>query len=68
MTQEEMQLAMRRFSRMHSYFLRLISSDPTNAKFYKILVEHYQAQYSAMGNHMREMAQQCSEPILVLAA
>ncbi len=68
MTREEMQVTMRRFSKMHSYFLRLISSDPTNAKYYKILVDHYQRQYSAVGDHIREMDQQGLEGTLAPAA
>jgi hypothetical protein len=48
MTQEEKQVIMRRFSQMHMYYLKLISSDPDNARYYKILVDHYRRQYCAL--------------------
>ena len=68
MTREEMQVAMRRFSKMHTHFLRMISSDPNNAKYYKILVDHYQKQYSAVGDRIRELDQQHLEGVLASAA
>jgi hypothetical protein len=48
MTREEKQVIMRRFSQMHMYYLKLISSDPGNARYYKILVDHYRRQYCAL--------------------
>jgi len=49
MTQDEKQVIMRRFSQMHTHYLKLISADPDNAKYYKILVDHYRQQYCALG-------------------
>lgn len=54
MTQEEKRVIMQRFSQMHTHFLRLISSDPENAKYYKIMVDHYRRQYCALGKSRKD--------------
>ncbi len=54
MTQDEKQVIMQRFSQMHTHYLRLISSDPDNAGYYKILVDHYRQQYCALGKSKKE--------------
>lgn len=68
MRRVELQVAMRRFSRMHSHFLRMISSDPANANTYRILVDHYKKQYSAIGDRISELDRQKSEGKLARAA
>jgi predicted RNA-binding protein len=67
MSREEMQVVMRRFSRMHSYFLCLMSSDPQNAKHHRILVDYYQRQYSAVVNSIKELDQKVIKHRLVPA-
>ena len=54
MRQEEKQVIMQRFSQMHTHFLRLISSDPDNARYYKIMVDHYRKQYCALGKNKKD--------------
>jgi Tat protein secretion system quality control protein TatD with DNase activity len=54
MTQEEKQVILRRFSQMHMHYLKMISSDPENARYYKILVDHYRRQYCALGKSKEE--------------
>ena len=55
MTREEMKVSLRRFSKMYSYYRKMITSDPKNAQHYKILVDHYQLQYTAVGNSIQEL-------------
>ena len=50
MTREEKHIVMRRYSQLHTHYLQLISSDPDNARYYKIMVDHYRRQYSALGD------------------
>jgi hypothetical protein len=50
MTREEKHIVMRRYSQLHSHYLQLLSSDPENARYYKIMLEHYRRQYCALGN------------------
>jgi hypothetical protein len=54
MTQEEKQVILRRFSQMYMYYSKLISSDPENARYYKILVDHYKQQYCALDKSKRD--------------
>ena len=54
MTQEEKQVIMRRFSQMYMYYSKLISSDPENARYYKILVDHYRQQYCALDKSKKD--------------
>ena len=54
MTREEEHVLMRRYSQMHTHFLQLMSSDPDNANYYKIMVDHYRRQYRALGNDKKE--------------
>jgi hypothetical protein len=61
MTQNEKQDIMRRFSQMHTHYLRLISSDPDNARYYKILVDHYRQQYCALGKTKKDQDKESSE-------
>jgi hypothetical protein len=50
MTREEKHIVMRRFSQLHIQYLQLISSDPKNAKYYEIMIDHYRRQYCALGS------------------
>jgi len=54
MTREEKHVLMHRFSQMHTHFLQLISSDPDNASYYKIMVDHYRRQYCALGDRKKD--------------
>jgi len=54
MTQDEKQVIMRRFSQMYMYYSKLISSDPENARYYKILVDHYRQQYCALDKSKKD--------------
>ncbi|NIM92420.1 MAG: hypothetical protein GTO18_01725 [Anaerolineales bacterium] len=65
MTIEELKVSLRRFSQMHSYYLRMISSDPDNASTYKILVDHYQRQYIAIGERLQELGQRVEMSVAV---
>jgi hypothetical protein len=68
MTQEEKQVIMRRFSQMHTHFLKLISSDPDNARYYKIMVDHYRRQYCALGKSKKEEHPSDEDGIFLSAA
>lgn len=61
MTRDEKQDIMRRYSQMHTHYLRLISSDPDNARYYKIIVDHYRQQYCALGKSKKEKDTSSSE-------
>jgi hypothetical protein len=65
MTQEEKHIVMRRYSQLHSHYLQLISSDPDNARYYKIMVEHYRRQYRALGDKDQEEQPQKSNNIFI---
>ena len=54
MTREEKHIVMSRFSQLHTHYLQLISSDPKNAKYYEIMIDHYRSQYCALGGEKHE--------------
>jgi ABC-type Zn uptake system ZnuABC Zn-binding protein ZnuA len=46
---------------MHEYFKSLIASDPKNAVFYEIFLEHYRCQTSALNKCLQETMAATSE-------
>ncbi len=46
---------------MHEYFKSLIASDPKNAVFYEIFLDHYRCQTSALNKSMQETMVATSE-------
>lgn len=67
MTRDEIMISARRFKLMHEYFKSLIASDPKNAPFYEIFIDHYRHQSSALNRSMEEESpkariQKCSTP------
>lgn len=46
---------------MHEYFKSLIASDPQNAVFYEIFIEHYRCQTSALNKCLQETGVATSE-------
>jgi hypothetical protein len=61
MTRDEIMISARRFKLMHEYFKSLIASDPKNAVFYEIFLEHYRCQSSALNKSMQETMVATSE-------
>ena len=61
MTREEIAITARRFQRMNEYFQRLIETDPGNAPFYEIFVDHYKHQSMAIKRSLLEQEVQQSK-------
>lgn len=54
MTRDEIAITARRFQRMNEYFRRLKLSDPKNADFYEIFIDHYRHQSNAINRTLQE--------------
>jgi hypothetical protein len=61
MTRDEIAITALRFQRMHEYFKHLIDTDPKNAPFYEIFVDHYRHQSLALNRDLEEMKVQNSK-------
>jgi hypothetical protein len=58
MTKEELLVSRNRFNRMYVEYEKLASSDPKNASYYQILIEHCQMQSKALGARIEEIGQE----------
>ncbi len=54
MTRDEMAITAIRFKRMHEYFTDLITTDPKNAPFYEIFIDHYKHQSVALNRSIEK--------------
>jgi hypothetical protein len=61
MTRDEVTITARRFQRMNEYFQRLIVTDPGNAHFYEIFIDHYKHQSIALKKFLQDEEIQASE-------
>jgi hypothetical protein len=61
MTRDEIAITALRFQRMHEYFRRLIETDPKNAPFYEIFIDHYKHQSLALNRSLEDMKAQSPE-------
>lgn len=61
MTRDEISITARRFERMNEYFRRLIETDPGNAPFYEIFIDHYKHQSIALKRSLQEHDAQDAE-------
>jgi hypothetical protein len=57
----EISITARRFERMNEYFRDLIETDPGNAPFYEIFIDHYTHQSIALKRSLQEHDTQDSE-------
>ena len=57
MTKEELQLSKRRFTQMIDHYFQLLSSDPGNSAYYKILMDHSRRQSWALSRRLQELDQ-----------
>ena len=61
MTRDEIAITALRFERMNEYFRRLIETDPRNAPFYEIFIDHYRHQSLALNRSLEELKDQNSK-------
>lgn len=58
MTKEQLILSKHRFTQMIDHYFQLLSSDPKNSAYYKILMDHSRRQSWAIGRRIQEIEQQ----------